>query len=75
MSAGNSPVAVVTKDLLVLFLSPGFWPLAPITEHSQPVAVLTFPSFIYTFLWLTSIRPSALPTFLQLLPRLSAPPL
>lgn len=31
MSACNSPVAVVTKDLLVLSPSPGFWPLAPIT--------------------------------------------
>lgn len=51
MSACNSPVAVVTKDLLVLFLSPGFWPLAPITEQSQPVAVHTFPSIIYTFHW------------------------
>lgn len=66
MSACNSPVAVVTNDLLVLFLSAGFWPLAPITEQSQPVAVHTFPSIIYTFHWVMCIHPSVL-TFLHLL--------
>lgn len=65
MSACNSPVVVVTKDLLVLFPSPGSWPLAPITE--QPVAVHTVPSIIYTFPWVTCIHPSVLPTFLHLL--------
>lgn len=49
MSVCNSCVAVVTKDLLVLFPSAGFWPLAPITERSQPAAISTFPSIIYTF--------------------------
>lgn len=49
MSVCNSPVAVVTKDLLVLFLSPGFWPLAPLTEQSQPVAISTL-SFHYLYI-------------------------
>lgn len=49
MSVCNSSVAVVTKDLLVLLPSAGFWSSVPITERSQPAAISTFPSIIYTF--------------------------